>query len=115
VLLWVAAFIEEKGFAPSFVEIAAGLGYKSLATVHKHLVELARSGYIKRERYARGIILVRKRMKRGDSCPTCGRGSVLEVNISGAGPDFPTVTDSAGSSYTTVRHEDGTFTATRSR
>lgn len=36
------------GFAPSFEEIAVAFGYRSLATVHEHLVNLERKGWIRR-------------------------------------------------------------------
>jgi repressor LexA len=36
------------GFAPSFEEIAEHFNYNSLATVHEHLSNLERKGYIKR-------------------------------------------------------------------
>ncbi len=49
-------FINEKGYSPSFEEIAEGLKHKrfggrkltSLATVHKHLATLQRKGFIRR-------------------------------------------------------------------
>lgn len=40
--------IEQHGFAPSFVEIAEHFGYRALATVHEHLTNLERKGWIKR-------------------------------------------------------------------
>jgi repressor LexA len=39
---------EANGFAPSFEEIAEQFNYNSLATVHEHLSNLERKGYIKR-------------------------------------------------------------------
>ncbi len=39
---------ESNGFAPSFEEIAEQFNYNSLATVHEHLSNLERKGYIKR-------------------------------------------------------------------
>ncbi len=41
-------FIDEKGYAPSFEEIADAFGYSSLATVHEHLSNLERKGYIRK-------------------------------------------------------------------
>src|SRR5256885_8328796 len=40
--------IESKGYAPSFEEIARQFGFQSLATVHEHLTNLERKGYIRR-------------------------------------------------------------------
>ena len=44
----VEAFIDERGYAPSFEEIADHFGYSSLATVHEHLSNLERKGYIRK-------------------------------------------------------------------
>ena len=44
----VESFIEKNGYAPSFEEIAKAFGYSSLATVHEHLSNLERKGYIRK-------------------------------------------------------------------
>jgi repressor LexA len=44
----IGGFIEERGYAPSFEEIADHFGYASLATVHEHLSNLERKGYIRK-------------------------------------------------------------------
>jgi repressor LexA len=44
----VGAFILDRGYAPSFEEIAEHFGYSSLATVHEHLSNLERKGYIRK-------------------------------------------------------------------
>ena len=44
----VEEFIDENGYAPSFEEIADAFGYSSLATVHEHLSNLERKGYIRK-------------------------------------------------------------------
>jgi repressor LexA len=49
VLEWIRKFMREKGYSPSFQEMGSGLGMRSLATVHKHLFNLERKGYIKRD------------------------------------------------------------------
>jgi repressor LexA len=41
-------FIDDRGYAPSFEEIAEHFGYSSLATVHEHLSNLERKGYIRK-------------------------------------------------------------------
>lgn len=48
VYAFVAKYIEANGFAPSFAEIAANFGYRSLATVHEHLGNIERKGWITR-------------------------------------------------------------------
>jgi repressor LexA len=45
---YVAQHIEGKGYAPSFEEIAQQFGFQSLATVHEHLTNLERKGFIRR-------------------------------------------------------------------
>jgi repressor LexA len=48
ILDYLTAAIDRQGFAPSFEEIAEQFGYASLATVHEHLSNLERKGYIRR-------------------------------------------------------------------
>jgi repressor LexA len=48
ILTYLTAYSEQNGFAPSFEEIAEQFDYNSLATVHEHLTNLERKGYIKR-------------------------------------------------------------------
>ncbi len=48
ILDYIHGFIDEHGYAPSFEEIAQAFGYSSLATVHEHLSNLERKGYIRK-------------------------------------------------------------------
>jgi repressor LexA len=48
ILTYLTTYAEQNGFAPSFEEIAENFSYNSLATVHEHLTNLERKGYIKR-------------------------------------------------------------------
>ena len=48
ILDYIESFIEDRGYAPSFEEIAESFGYSSLATVHEHLSNLERKGYIRK-------------------------------------------------------------------
>lgn len=48
ILDFIAGHIDAKGYAPSFEEIAHQFGFQSLATVHEHLTNLERKGYIRR-------------------------------------------------------------------
>ena len=55
----VTAYIDANGYAPSFEEIADSFGYTSLATVHEHVSNLERKGYItKAYNQSRSIELV---------------------------------------------------------
>lgn len=49
VIDFIAGFLQEQGYSPSFQEIAQGLGLSSLATVHKHILTLERKGFLKRQ------------------------------------------------------------------
>jgi len=48
VLDFIAAFIEENGYSPSYEELASGLSLASVATVHKHIEALESRGYLRR-------------------------------------------------------------------
>ncbi|HEU4699890.1 MAG TPA: transcriptional repressor LexA [Gemmatimonadales bacterium] len=48
ILAYLQSHIQEHGFAPSFEEIAEHFRFQSLATVHEHLTNLERKGYIRR-------------------------------------------------------------------
>lgn len=48
ILDYLTSYIDERGYAPSFEEIAARFQFRSLATVHEHLTNLERKGYIQR-------------------------------------------------------------------
>jgi repressor LexA len=48
ILNYLDSYNEANGYAPSFEEIASQFNYSSLATVHEHLTNLERKGYIKR-------------------------------------------------------------------
>ncbi len=48
ILSFLSEYSQANGYAPSFEEIASRFNYNSLATVHEHLTNLERKGYIKR-------------------------------------------------------------------
>ncbi|GAC1650731.1 MAG: transcriptional repressor LexA [Gemmatimonadaceae bacterium] len=48
ILTYLGSYTDANGYAPSFEEIATTFRYNSLATVHEHLSNLERKGYIKR-------------------------------------------------------------------
>ena len=48
ILEYLRTHITDNGYAPSFEEIAERFGFQSLATVHEHLTNLERKGYIHR-------------------------------------------------------------------
>ncbi len=59
ILDFLEEFLDANGYPPSFEEIARYFGYTSLATVHEHLENLKRKGYIRKSYNAsRSIELV---------------------------------------------------------
>ena len=59
---FLARFVEEHGYSPSFEEIGEGLGLSSLATVHKHISNLEQKGLLKRDyNRSRSIDLLKPR------------------------------------------------------
>src|SRR5579872_2833037 len=48
VMDFIANFVEDNGYSPSYDEIARGLDLASLATVHKHISALETKSYLKR-------------------------------------------------------------------
>lgn len=69
VLDFIADYIGKNHCAPSFEEIAAGVGVTSLATVHQKVKRLEELGYIKRGLGPRNITV----LKHPDEahCPMC--------------------------------------------
>jgi repressor LexA len=76
---FLAHFVEEHGYSPSFEEIGDGLGLSSLATVHKHVSNLEQKGLLKRDyNRSRSIDLLkpRGRMKRS----LASAGAAIAIN-----------------------------------
>ena len=46
---FIARFVAEHGYSPSFEEIGEGTDLSSLATVHKHITNLEKKGLLKRD------------------------------------------------------------------
>ncbi len=62
ILNHIQTFIDKNGYAPSFEEIAEAFGYSSLATVHEHISNLERKGYIRKAyNESRSIELVERK------------------------------------------------------
>lgn len=66
-LRFLSAFYEKNGFAPSYEEMAEGLGVRSKASVHQLAMQLVRKGYAVNHRgSSRSLMPVRL-------CPHCGK------------------------------------------
>ncbi len=75
ILDYITGFIDGHGYSPSFEEIAKAFGYSSLATVHEHLSNLERKGYIRKSyNESRSIEMV----------PKDGSASAMELPLLGA-------------------------------
>ena len=48
-LLFVDRFIKEHGYGPSYREVMAGMGYKSVSTVAVHIDGLIEKGYLRKQ------------------------------------------------------------------
>ena len=57
ILDFLRQFVDENGYSPSYEEICQAFGFASLATVHEHVSNLARKGYIRKAfRESRSIV-----------------------------------------------------------
>jgi repressor LexA len=64
ILDFIESFLDAHGYSPSFEEIAAEFGFRSLATVHEHLSNLEAKGYIRKSyNESRSIELARTEFK----------------------------------------------------
>ncbi len=64
ILDFIEGFIDDRGYSPSFEEIAGFFQYRSLATVHEHLSNLQAKGYIRKNyNESRSIELARTEMR----------------------------------------------------
>ncbi len=74
ILKYLQEHIRDHGYAPSFEEIARHFDFKSLATVHEHLTNLERKGYIHRAHNESRAIEV---------LPPKGQASATEIPLLG--------------------------------
>jgi repressor LexA len=76
VLDFLTDFVRKNEYSPSYEEIARGLGLKSLATVHKHITNLANKGLLQRaQNRSRSIDVLppRSRARATERLPLLGR------------------------------------------
>ena len=67
---FVATFIGQYGYGPSYREIMNGLGYKSVSTVAIHIEGLITKGYLrKRDRSARSLEVVSTNVAKSPTAP----------------------------------------------
>lgn len=59
IIAFIAEFTDQHGFSPTYREIADGLGYASVSTVHNHIAALKEKGLIcETEGKSRSLVLV---------------------------------------------------------
>ncbi|MBI4903625.1 MAG: transcriptional repressor LexA [Acidobacteria bacterium] len=85
VLDFIAGFVQQQGYCPSYEEIAKGLALASLATVHKHIQTLETKQYLRRGfNQSRSLELssayLREFQRHRDGAPLAAQ---LEINILG--------------------------------
>lgn len=82
VLDFIARFVEDNGYCPSYEEIAKGLELASLATVHKHISALEAKQYLKRAfNHSRSLELAQRYY---DETSSARRpGSQLQIPVEG--------------------------------
>ena len=74
ILEFIRREIEVKGYPPSVREICAAVGLKSTSTVHAHLNQLEKQGYIRRDpTKPRAVELLDNSVARGRSVPLVGK------------------------------------------
>ncbi len=67
VLTFVRARILDDGFAPTLQEISDEFGFSSTASAQKHIAQLERKGFLRREKHQkRGLVLAAEAQERGD-------------------------------------------------
>jgi SOS-response transcriptional repressor LexA len=70
---FIGIFALEQRRVPTYVEIASALGYRSTATIFKHVAALARAGLIRKNKSNGSIAIVRGK------CPLCHAHRKAEV------------------------------------
>jgi repressor LexA len=96
ILTYLESHIRDRGYAPSFEEIAEHFSFQSLATVHEHLTNLERKGYIRRSyNESRSIeVLPPKGTSGASEIPVLGlvaAGAPIEAAVHGESISVPDV------------------------
>lgn len=57
-LAFIKSFIAEKGYSPSFVEMADAIGNVSRGNIHRYLELLEQRGHVRRQKFSRSIEVI---------------------------------------------------------
>lgn len=81
---FISSFIRERGYSPSFEEIADGLGLASLATVHKHIQALEAKQYVRRNyNHSRSLEIGERYLTEQRARETENRAAMPEIPLLG--------------------------------
>lgn len=91
-LQFIADFLSEHNYAPSYREVMAALGYKSVSTVAVHVDGLIAKGYlIKTDKSARSIRVASERTNEEESHIAWLRAEILKRDTPESADDVETL------------------------
>jgi len=110
VMDFLSSFIDQKGYSPSYEEIASGLGLASLATVHKHIQALEVKQYLRRSyNHSRSLEVgeryVTEELSRRPASPT----SIPLLGRIAAGAPVEAIANPEALHFSDFAKHDGTF------
>ena len=111
VMDFLASFIANKGYSPSYEEIASGLGLASLATVHKHIQALEAKQYLRRSyNHSRSLevaerFVTEEQSRRPESSPP----SIPLLGRIAAGSPVEAIADPEALHFSDFAKHEGTF------
>jgi repressor LexA len=80
VLDFITSFVQDRGYSPSYEELAEGLDLASVATVHKHVSALEAKSYLKRSaNMSRSLEVTSKWIREQDS--RAGRPPQISIEV----------------------------------
>jgi repressor LexA len=111
VMDFLASFIANKGYSPSYEEIAAGLGLASLATVHKHIQALEAKQYLRRSyNHSRSLEVAERFVTEEQSRrPENPAPSIPLLGRIAAGSPVEAITDPEALHFSDFAKHEGTF------
>jgi repressor LexA len=80
VLDFITAFVQDRGYSPSYEELAEGLDLASVATVHKHVSALEAKSYLRRSaNMSRSLEVTSKWVREQDS--RAGKPAPISIEV----------------------------------
>jgi repressor LexA len=111
VMDFLSSFIVEKGYSPSYEEIAGGLGLASLATVHKHIQALEAKQYLRRSyNHSRSLEVAERYVTEEQSRrPETPASSIPLLGRIAAGAPMEAIVNPEALHFSDFAKHDGTF------